>query len=34
MTDIVIAQSEPVLVAIDTSKDSHEVLIAVPGNTR
>jgi transposase len=34
MTDIIIAQSEPVLVAIDISKDRHEVLIAVPGKKR
>ncbi len=34
MTDITIAQSEPVLVAIDISKARHEVLIAVPGKKR
>lgn len=31
MTDAIIAQSEPVLVAIDIAKARHEVLIAVPG---
>ena len=31
MTDTTIAQSKPVLVAIDISKARHEVLIAVPG---
>ena len=34
MTDTSIAQTEPVLVAIDISKARHEVLIAVPGKTR
>ena len=34
MTDKNIAQSEPVLVAIDISKARHEVLIAVPGKKR
>jgi transposase len=34
MTDTIIAQSEPVLVAIDISKARHEVLIAVPGKKR
>jgi transposase len=34
MTDTTIAQSEPVLVAIDISKARHEVLIAVPGKAR
>ena len=34
MTDISIAQTEPVLVAIDISKARHEVLIAVPGKKR
>jgi hypothetical protein len=33
MTDTTIAQSEPVLVAIDISKARHEVLIAVPTQT-
>ena len=31
MTDMIIAQSEPVMVAIDISKARHEVLIVVPG---
>ncbi|MCC1495181.1 transposase, partial [Cognatishimia sp. F0-27] len=34
MTDITIAQAEPVLVAIDIAKARHEVLIAVPGRER
>ena len=34
MTDKIIAQAEPVLVAIDISKARHEVLIAVPGKNR
>jgi len=34
MTNTIIAQSEPVLVAIDISKARHEVLIAVPGKKR
>jgi transposase len=34
MTDTVIAQTAPVLVAIDISKARHEVLIAVPGKKR
>lgn len=34
MTDTSIAQTEPVLVAIDISKARHEVLIAVPGKER
>ena len=34
MTDKNIAQSEPVLVAIDISKARHEVLIAIPGKKR
>ena len=34
MTDTNIAQSEPVLVAIDISEARHEVLIAVPGKKR
>jgi len=34
MTDMSIAQAEPVLVAIDISKARHEVLIAVPGKKR
>jgi hypothetical protein len=34
MVDTIIAQSEPVLVAIDISKARHEVLIAVPGKKR
>jgi len=34
MTDTTIAQSEPVLVAIDIAKARHEVLIAVPGRKR
>jgi hypothetical protein len=34
MTDTTIAQSEPVLVAIDISKARHEVLIAVSGKKR
>ncbi len=34
MTDTTIAQSEPVLVAIDISKARHEVLVAVPGKKR
>ncbi len=34
MTDTNIAQSEPVLVAIDISKARHEVLIAIPGKKR
>jgi hypothetical protein len=34
MTGTTIAQSEPVLVAIDISKTRHEVLIAIPGKKR
>lgn len=34
MTDTIIAQTAPVLVAIDISKARHEVLIAVPGKKR
>jgi hypothetical protein len=34
MTDTSIAQTEPVLVAIDISKAQHEVLIAAPGKKR
>ena len=34
MTDSTIAQTEPVLVAIDIAKARHEVLIAVPGRKR
>ena len=34
MTEASIAQSEPVLVAIDIAKARHEVLIAVPGRKR
>lgn len=34
MTDTIIAQAEPVLVAIDISKARHEVLIAVPCKKR
>lgn len=34
MTDTSIAQTEPVLVAIDISKARHEVLIAVPDKKR
>ncbi|MGR3609902.1 MAG: IS110 family transposase, partial [Sulfitobacter sp.] len=34
MTDTIIAQTEPVLVAIDISKARHEVLISVPGRRR
>jgi transposase len=34
MTDTIIAQAEPVLVAIDISKARHEVLVAVPGKKR
>lgn len=34
MTDTTIAQTEPVLVAIDISKARHEVLIAVPDKKR
>jgi len=34
MTNTSIAQTEPVLVAIDISKARHEVLIAVPGKKR
>ena len=34
MTDIIFAQTVPVLVAIDIAKARHEVLIAVPGKKR
>ena len=34
MTDTIIAQTKPVLVAIDISKTRHEVLIAIPGKKR
>jgi hypothetical protein len=34
MTNTIIAQSEPVLVANDISKARHEVLIALPGKKR
>ena len=34
MTDTTIAQSEPVMVAVDIAKARHEVLIAVPGKKR
>lgn len=34
MTGMIIAQSGPVLVAIDISKARHEVLISVPGKKR
>jgi transposase len=34
MTDITIAQGEPILVAVDIAKARHEVLIAVPGKKR
>ena len=34
MTEIVIAQDAPVLVAIDIAKARHEVLIAIPGKKR
>lgn len=34
MTDTSIAQTKPVLVAIDISKTRHEVLIAIPGKKR
>ena len=34
MTNTIIAQGEPVLVAIDIAKARHEVLIAVPGRKR
>ncbi|MEM9581683.1 MAG: IS110 family transposase [Pseudomonadota bacterium] len=34
MTNTIIAQSEPVLVAIDIAKARHEVLISVPGKKR
>ena len=34
MTDTIIAQAEPVLVAIDISKARHEVLIAIPDKKR
>lgn len=34
MTNSIIAQGEPVLVAIDIAKARHEVLIAVPGRKR
>ena len=34
MTVITIAQTTPVLVAIDIAKARHEVLIAVPGKKR
>lgn len=31
MTETIIAQNPPVLVAIDIAKARHEVLIAIPG---
>ena len=34
MTEAGIAQTEPVLVAVDIARARHEVLIAVPGKTR
>ena len=34
MTETNIAQTEPVLVAIDIAKARHEVLIAIPDKTR
>jgi transposase len=34
MTDTIIAQAEPILVAIDFAKARHEVLIAAPGKKR
>lgn len=34
MTDTTIAQTEPVLVAVDIAKARHEVLIADPGKKR
>jgi len=34
MTDTIIAQAEPILVAIDIAKARHEVLIAAPGKKR
>lgn len=34
MTDTIIAQTEPVLVAIDISKIRHEVLISIPRKRR
>ncbi len=34
MTDTTIAQSEPVLVAIDIAKSRHEVLLQIPGTKR
>lgn len=34
MTDVTIAQTGPVLVAIDIAKAHHKVLIAVPGRKR
>ena len=34
MTKIIVAQDAPVLVAIDTAKGRHEVLIAIPDKKR
>ncbi|QFT29570.1 hypothetical protein FIV00_03680 [Labrenzia sp. THAF82] len=34
MTDASIAQTEPVLVAIDIAKSRHEVLLSIPGRKR
>ncbi|SNR88569.1 hypothetical protein SAMN06265370_1514, partial [Puniceibacterium sediminis] len=34
MTKTSIAQTEPVLVAVDIAKARHEVFIAIPGRTR
>ena len=34
MTDTIMAQTAPVLVAIDIAKARHEVLISVPGRKR
>jgi hypothetical protein len=34
MTEIIVAQDAPVLVAIDIAKARHEVLIAIPDKKR
>ncbi len=34
MTETIIAQNAPILVAIDIAKARHEVLIAIPGKKR